>query len=82
MKAESVKKVFEKVGALLKGHFILSSGNHSNQYLQCALVTQYPAYASRLAQALAKPFAKKRIDAVLGPAIGGIVIAQEVAAMA
>lgn len=79
MKPEAVLKIFEESGALLSGHFILSSGNHSNRYLQCALVTQYPAQAAALAAALAEPFAAAGIDVVLGPAVGGIVIAQEVA---
>lgn len=79
MSPEEVQAIFEKADALLSGHFALSSGNHSNRYLQCALVTQYPEYAKALADALAQKFADQEIDAVLGPAVGGIVIAQEVA---
>jgi orotate phosphoribosyltransferase len=79
MTSAEVLKVFEDVQALLSGHFLLSSGNHSNRYLQCALVTQHPRVAARLAEALAQAFAAEALDVVLGPAVGGIVIAQEVA---
>jgi len=79
MTPEDVRKIFEESHALLSGHFILSSGNHSNRYLQCALVTQYPEAAASLASALAAPFQNLNVDVVLGPAVGGIVIAQEVA---
>lgn len=79
IKPEAVLEIFEKVNALQSGHFALSSGNHSNRYLQCALVTQYPVYAARLADALVEPFNGLPIDVVLGPALGGVVIAQEVA---
>lgn len=79
MSMQSVLEVFEKSHALQTGHFALSSGNHSNRYLQCALVTQHPEYAQRLSDALVAPFSGLPIDVVLGPAVGGIVIAQEVA---
>jgi orotate phosphoribosyltransferase len=79
MTSAEVLQVFEEAQALLSGHFLLSSGNHSNRYLQCALVTQQPRVAARLAEALARPFVSESLDVVLGPAVGGIVIAQEVA---
>ncbi|MEW6097538.1 MAG: orotate phosphoribosyltransferase [bacterium] len=68
-----------KTGGLLRGHFLLSSGLHSPQYLQCALVLQYPKRAAHLAQELAKKFSKEDVEVVIGPALGGIVIAYEVA---
>lgn len=79
MNAQEVQSIFEKAQALLEGHFILSSGKHSNRYLQCALVTQFPAFARQLSEALAQPFVSQPVDVVLGPAVGGIVITQEVA---
>ena len=79
MTSAEVLQVFEEAQALLSGHFLLSSGNHSNRYLQCALVTQQPRVAARLAEALARPVVSESLDVVLGPAVGGIVIAQEVA---
>ena len=72
-------ELFEKTGALLKGHFLLSSGRHSAEYLQCALVLQYPEYAQKLGEAIAAKFKSKRITCVAGPALGGVIIAHEVA---
>ena len=71
--------IFKETGALLKGHFLLSSGLHSGQYLQCALVLQYPRYAKRLGEAIADKFKDKGINCVAGPALGGIIIAHETA---
>jgi orotate phosphoribosyltransferase len=75
---EEVFGIFEDKGALLTGHFRLSSGLHSDKYLQCALVLQHPDVAGRLGAAMADLFAEERPECVVGPAIGGIVIAQEV----
>jgi len=71
--------IFKKTGALLSGHFKLSSGLHSGQYLQCALVLQHPKYAKRLGEAIADQFKDAEITCVAGPALGGIIIAHEVA---
>lgn len=70
--------LFVEKGALLEGHFVLSSGLHSDRYLQSALLLQYPDLAGQLAQEIADKF-KEKVDAVLSPAIGGIVIGQEIA---
>jgi orotate phosphoribosyltransferase len=72
-------ELFEKKRALLNGHFLLSSGLHSEKYLQCALVLQHPDAAGRIGKALARQLAVPEPTCVVGPAIGGIVIAQEVA---
>jgi orotate phosphoribosyltransferase len=72
-------KMFETAGAIRQGHFELSSGLHSGMYVQCALVLQYPRFAEKLGQALAELFSDARIDAVVSPAIGGLIIGQEVA---
>jgi orotate phosphoribosyltransferase len=72
-------KMFETAGAIRHGHFELSSGRHSDTYVQCALVLQYPRFAEKLGQALAALFSDARIDAVVSPAIGGLIIGQEVA---
>jgi orotate phosphoribosyltransferase len=77
--ADTVIDVFRRVGALLEGHFRLTSGLHSPGYLQCALVLQYPREAELCGAALADRVRDLRIDAVLSPALGGIVIGQEVA---
>ena len=70
---------YEKRGGLLRGHFKLTSGLHSDIYLQSALVLQYPEDAAALGEGLAAPFRGDRVQAVLAPAIGGILVAHEVA---
>lgn len=72
-------KIFQDAGALLEGHFLLSSGLHSGQYLQCARVLESPELAQRLCQDLAAKFKNKKINVVIGPAIGGIIVAYELA---
>lgn len=79
MTEKDVLKLFDKYSALLTGHFRLSSGLHSEKYLQCALVLQHPDAAGKLAKALAGRFADTKIDVVVGPALGGITLAYEVA---
>ena len=71
--------LYEKTGALMRGHFRLTSGLHSDIYLQSALVLQHPEHAARLGEALAAPFVSTRAQTVLAPAIGGILVAHEVA---
>jgi orotate phosphoribosyltransferase len=80
MNDNNVRGLFEKHKALLSGHFLLSSGLHSDTYFQSALILQYPAVAGQLAQALAEKIKKevKDIDVVVSPALGGIVAGQEV----
>jgi orotate phosphoribosyltransferase len=76
---EELLRMLETAGAIRHGHFELSSGLHSATYVQCALVLQYPRFAERLGQALAALFSDARIDAVVSPALGGLIIGQEVA---
>lgn len=71
--------LFESVGAIRRGHFQLSSGLHSGTYMQSALVLQYPRFAERLGAALAELFVGDGIEAVVSPALGGLIIGQEVA---
>ena len=70
---------FRRTGALLEGHFILSSGLHSPSYLQCAIVLQHPAEAEAFGRAIAEQFAGHNIQTVASPAIGGLIIGYEVA---
>ena len=79
MTEKDVLDIFTKHNALLTGHFKLSSGLHSEKYLQCALVLQYPDIAGKLSKELAKKFAAKNINVVVGPAQGGVTLAYEVA---
>jgi len=76
---EELLKIFESAGAIRHGHFELSSGLHSGTYVQCALALQYPRFAERLGNALAAMFAAASVEAVVSPAIGGLIIGQEVA---
>jgi len=76
---EELLRMFEKAGAIRHGHFELSSGLHSGTYVQCALVMQYPRFAEKLGQALAGLFSDARIDVVVSPALGGVIIGQEAA---
>ena len=71
--------LYEKTGALMRGHFRLTSGLHSDVYLQSALVLQFPEHAAALGAALAAPFRDAGATTVLAPAIGGILVAYEVA---
>ncbi|MBC7931599.1 MAG: orotate phosphoribosyltransferase, partial [Rubrivivax sp.] len=79
MKAGEVIERFRSTGALLEGHFVLSSGLHSTQYLQCALVLQHPSEAESFGRAVAKHFSEQQVETIAAPAIGGIVIGWEVA---
>ena len=79
MNAEQVIDHFRATGALLEGHFQLSSGLHSTVYLQCALVLQFPERAEAFGRAIAETFQGQGIQLVASPAIGGIVIGHEVA---
>src|SRR2546427_5136426 len=77
LKREELLKMFETAGAIRHGHFELSSGLHSGMYVQCALVLQYPRFAEKLGQALAALFSDAKIEAVVSPAIGRLIIWQE-----
>jgi orotate phosphoribosyltransferase len=76
--APSIFETFEKTGALLHGHFILSSGLHSRHYFQCALVLQHTELAAEICGNLASKLADVPCDAVISPAMGGIIVGQEV----
>jgi orotate phosphoribosyltransferase len=79
MTNQNIIEIFQKTNALLNGHFLLTSGRHSNQYFQCALVLQYPNYNEIICRRIADHFRDTEIDAVISPAIGGIIVGQEVA---
>src|SRR5438045_4155665 len=78
MTDSDVLDLFRQSGALLEGHFTLSSGLHSDRYLQSALVLQHPDLAEQLGLALGERTRPLHATAVLSPALGGIVIGQEV----
>ena len=82
MNKEDVIREFKEAGALLEGHFILSSGLHSSRYLQCALALSEPSRAQRLSASLGKKILeniKTKIDIVVSPAMGGLIIGHEIA---
>lgn len=79
MTQEEILNIYKKAGALLEGHFELSSGLHSSSYLQSALVLQHPEYASMFCKELAEVFKDRKIELVIAPALGGIIVAYEVA---
>lgn len=76
MTREEILSIFRETGVMLEGHFQLTSGRHSDKYMQCARLFQYPDIAERFAKELADKFTG--IDLVAGPALGGIIIAYEV----
>lgn len=71
--------IFKETGALLEGHFKLTSGLHSGTYFQCAKVFQYPEHAKKICTNIFEYFKNNEIDVVVSPAIGGIVVGYEVA---
>ncbi len=78
MNEQKLLGLFKEKKALLEGHFLLSSGLHSDRYFQSALLLQYPDIATKLGKLIAEKFIE-RVDAVVSPALGGLIIGQEVA---
>src|SRR3954469_16208694 len=76
--SEDLLALFRKTGALLDGHFVLRSGLHSRQFFQCALLLQYTDVAAEVCGRLAEKLREIECDAVISPALGGIVVGQEV----
>jgi orotate phosphoribosyltransferase len=79
LSSEEILSIFKETGALLEGHFILTSGLHSGKYFQCAKVFQYPWHAEKLCEMMADHYKNENVDVVVSPAVGGIVVGQEVA---
>ncbi len=82
MNETDIVKMLADSGALLYGHFVLRSGLHSARFFQAALVLQYPDIAEKLCSFLAKKFEGIKVDTVLSPAIGGLIVGQELAKFA
>ena len=76
---ERIMQVIEETGVLQKGHFKLTSGRHSDRYMQCARLFEYPEHSALLCAELARRFANAGAELVIGPAIGGIIMSYEVA---
>jgi orotate phosphoribosyltransferase len=77
--SEDLLALFRQTGALLDGHFILRSGLHSREYFQCALLLQHTDVAANICGCLADKLRKVDCDAVISPALGGVIVGQEVA---
>ena len=71
--------IFRQTGALLEGHFLLTSGKHSNVYFQCARVLQYPDYTKQICTLISEQFVSYEFETVVAPAMGGIIVGYEVA---
>jgi orotate phosphoribosyltransferase len=76
---EEVMRKFEEAGAIQKGHFKLTSGVHSDIYIQCAQVMQYPEFMNNLCSELGKKFRGNNVDVIVGPAVGAIIMAHVMA---
>ena len=79
MNENEILEIFRKHSAVLEGHFILSSGLHSNRYIQCALVLQHPRVAEQLCSELAAKLRHVGAKVVAAPALGGVIVSHEVA---
>lgn len=79
---ETIWRIFEDSGALLHGHFRLTSGLHSDRYIQCARVLMWPRHAEALSHELLERLGRPALDVVIGPATGGIILAYELARQA
>ena len=78
MNKNDILEIFRSTGALLEGHFVLTSGRHSDTYFQCAKVLQYPEYLTLFSRIITDHFENDKIDTVISPAIGGIVVGTDV----
>lgn len=76
---QEIIDVFKQTQVMLEGHFLLTSGRHSDKYMQCARLFEHPEQSARLCQELAQRFADDNIELVVGPAVGGIIMAYEMA---
>jgi len=79
MNTEKILKIFEETKLMQKGHFLLTSGRHSDTYMQCARLFEYPQYSQAMAKDIADAFKDDGVDLVIGPAVGGIILSYEVA---
>jgi orotate phosphoribosyltransferase len=75
---ERILEILKEAGVLLEGHFLLTSGRHSNKYLQCAKIFRHTKYSEELCAALAEQYKNEKIDIVIGPALGAVQMAYEV----
>jgi len=79
MNDQIIIDILNNTGVILEGHFLLTSGGHSSCFLQCSQLLQYPEHAETVCRLMAAPFESKRVEIVIGPAMGGVILAYEVA---
>jgi orotate phosphoribosyltransferase len=79
MEHDRAVQLLKSTGALMEGHFLLTSGNHSDTYIQCALLLSHPHTALAFMEDIAEHFSGQHIDTVVAPAVGGIIVAYAVA---
>ncbi|MGV8146701.1 MAG: orotate phosphoribosyltransferase [Alkaliphilus sp.] len=79
MNKERIIEILKETEVLLEGHFLLTSGKHSRQYMQCAKLLQYPKHTEKIAKDLADKFKNEKVDIVIAPAVGGIIFGYEIA---
>lgn len=79
MTSQEIKSLFEELGVVLNGHFLLTSGKHSPTFLQCSQLFQYPEHTAKVAKALAEKFKDTKAEVIIGPAMGGVILSYEVA---
>ncbi|WFA08164.1 orotate phosphoribosyltransferase [Tissierella sp. Yu-01] len=76
---ERVEEILKEIDVLQEGHFLLTSGRHSNEYMQCARILEYPEFTAELSSIIFEVFKDDKIDVVIGPAMGGVIFAYELA---
>ena len=79
MEQKEIYEIFKESGALLEGHFLLTSGRHSDRYMQCAQVLKDPVATEKLCKVIADAYKDSGVELVVGPAMGGIIVSYEVA---
>lgn len=79
MTRDEIYAFLEECGVILKGHFLLTSGRHSDLFMQCSQLLQYPEKTAQMCKLMAAPFQDKNIETVIGPAMGGVILSYETA---
>ncbi len=79
MNQVEINELLKNTGVIMEGHFLLTSGRHSAQFLQCSQLLQHPEHTARVCRMLAEPFINRGIETVIGPAMGGVILSYETA---
>ncbi len=79
MSENEIEQLLKDTGVIMDGHFLLTSGLHSSRFMQCSQLLQYPEQTEKICRRLAEPYRDQNIDVVIGPAMGGVILAYETA---